>query len=256
MQESIWWVCEAVKLQVQLTKDIRFVYASVDVGWEMKDVKLFGSVRPSSRLRESRPNSAGRAHQHPPRQHIGQPTHDCTTMGKNKRAKAGAASSSSKKHKGSRTLTRASGISKSKPVPKTPAKRTTQALHAKPTIPFCPSDAILLIGEGDLSFARSLIETHGCENVTATVLESEAELREKYPQVAENIAAVEDGGGSVRYGVDAGKMKPWTTGKGKGVGVMDRVIFNFPHVGGKSTDVNRQVRYNQGKRDVSLGRGY
>ena len=26
----------------------------------------------------------------------------------------------------------------------------------------------------------------------------------------------------------------------------DKVVFNFPHVGGKSTDVNRQVRYNQG----------
>jgi hypothetical protein len=27
-------------------------------------------------------------------------------------------------------------------------------------------------------------------------------------------------------------------------------VFNFPHVGGKSTDINRQVRYNQGMKNV------
>jgi len=88
-------------------------------------------------------------------------------------------------------------------------------------------------------------------HVTATVLEKDIdELAGKYPHVVNNIAVVEGGGGKVVYGVDAMRMGAWTEGgKGAGsqrVGGMDKVVFNFPHVGGKSTDVNRQVRYNQG----------
>jgi 25S rRNA (uracil2634-N3)-methyltransferase len=86
------------------------------------------------------------------------------------------------------------------------------------------------------------------------VLEKDVEeLAGKYPHVLENIAVVEEGGGKVVYGVDAMKMGSWIEGrKGAGsqrVGGMDKVVFNFPHVGGKSTDVNRQVRYNQGVKE-------
>jgi 25S rRNA (uracil2634-N3)-methyltransferase len=129
-------------------------------------------------------------------------------------------------------------------------KAHTQSQHTAPTIPFSVDDRILLIGEADLTFARSLIEHHSCTHVIATVLEKDVEeLAGKYPHVSENIAVVEKGGGKVVYGIDAMKMGAWTEGKGAGsqrVGGMDKVVFNFPHVGGKSTDVNRQVRYNQG----------
>ncbi|OLN93908.1 25S rRNA (uridine-N(3))-methyltransferase [Colletotrichum chlorophyti] len=179
--------------------------------------------------------------------------------------------------------------------------------NQEPVIPFAPEDAILLIGEGDLSFAASLATHHRCRNLTATVLEkNEKELLEKYPHAADNIVKItgagkptdsaksaedtdaNDGGAKadpeteavadgedeeidddsdsdkykptlpnnnkILYNTDARTMKPFTRrappnhrgfSTGEKQGIYKRIIFNFPHVGGKSTDRNRQVRYNQ-----------
>ncbi len=56
------------------------------------------------------------------------------------------------------------------------------------------------------------------------------------------------------FGVDATKLgSPGAFNGGRKEvkkGNFDRVIFNFPHVGGLTKDVNRQVRYNQGDSQI------
>lgn len=166
-----------------------------------------------------------------------------------------------------------------------------QQQHQTPTVPFHPHDRILLVGEGDLSFARALHANHRCRHILPTTFDTRADVLSKYPQAAEAIAYLEGEGVRVQYGVDATRLgrggggggrevrEGWKgmerqrteegveggeregedegTGelekkrdgedirKGRGAG-WDKIVFNFPHVGGKTKDVNRQVRYNQG----------
>ncbi|ODH51712.1 hypothetical protein GX48_02179 [Paracoccidioides brasiliensis] len=214
---------------------------------------------------------------------------------------------------------------------------------------FQKGDRILLVGEGDFSFALCLATHHGCKNLLATSYDSEQTLYEKYPQAKLHIKklrasvsetpsspqglkrkrdenesfGVESGndyepevgekdgdqdqkgrrnlhkdhprhenqGPKVLFSIDARKLGSGLAGGGKTIrngfpriaappssrktkgdhkskdaathhslahqkqkkqtgshssgGPWDIICFNFPHVGGISTDVNRQVRANQ-----------
>jgi len=103
------------------------------------------------------------------------------------------------------------------------------------TIPFTPTDKILLIGEGNFSFAYALVvnpppQLHHLppQNITATTYDTEQECLAKYADAQEKIDVLRAKGMNVLFGVDATKLEKVSQLKGKR---WDRVVWNFPHAG-------------------------
>jgi 25S rRNA (uracil2634-N3)-methyltransferase len=193
------------------------------------------------------------------------------------------------------------------------SKSGPQHHHHQPSqkavkVPFLKQDHVLLVGEGDFSFTRSLKQHHGLKRVVATCFDGEKELHGKYPHVKGNLLAItgvqalsgadadfsgarsededdEEWNGfsssssdsssdesfddgdfifredllhdaqptaaaaqkqtSIHYGINATKLSTTHRKLLSAEGPFSKIVFNFPHVGGLSTDVNRQVRANQ-----------
>src|ERR1700760_4520242 len=64
------------------------------------------------------------------------------------------------------------------------SQKNPQQSQKSAAIPIDPLDKVLLIGEGDFSFATSLVEDHGCSQVLATTNDSEEACLTKYPNTA------------------------------------------------------------------------
>lgn len=119
----------------------------------------------------------------------------------------------------------------------------------RPNIPFMPTDKILLIGEGNFSFAHALVidpplslEHLPSSNITATAYDSEEECYDKYPDARSNVFILRERGAEVLFGVDGTRLEKCNTLKGRR---FDRVVFNFPHAGKGITDQDRNILSNQ-----------
>lgn len=103
------------------------------------------------------------------------------------------------------------------------------------TIPFAPTDKILLIGEGNFSFACALavnppvqLQHLPPQNVTATTYDTEEECLAKYADAREKIEALRAKDVNVIFGVDATKLERVPQLRGKR---WDKIVWNFPHAG-------------------------
>jgi 25S rRNA (uracil2634-N3)-methyltransferase len=119
------------------------------------------------------------------------------------------------------------------------------------TIPFKASDRILLIGEGDFSFAVALLQHPPAPldhlspaNITATALDTEKECHTKYPDAEQNVRVLREKGTQVLFGVDATRLEKTPALKGK---VFDRIVWNFPHAG-EYVQITRMRRADERKR--------
>ncbi|XP_057520671.1 uncharacterized protein At4g26485-like [Amaranthus tricolor] len=86
---------------------------------------------------------------------------------------------------------------------------------------------ILLIGEGDFSFALSLATAFGnATNIVATSIDSPDMLQMRYAKAKSNLDLLEAYGCNLVYGVDAHTMHKHRALQNQ---TFDRIVFNFPH---------------------------
>ena len=99
---------------------------------------------------------------------------------------------------------------------------------------------VLFLGEGNFSFCRSLIQQNVKHDVYATCFESEESANES---TMENIAILKSFGVKIFFGIDATTLEENTIP----TKTWDRIIFNFPHIGGKmKIQKNRDLLKNFG----------
>jgi 25S rRNA (uracil2634-N3)-methyltransferase len=121
------------------------------------------------------------------------------------------------------------------------AARAQAAIEQQHRDLYTPGDRILLVGEGNFSFARALCRNLGegeCSGLYATAFDNEATLKRKYPDVVEFRREVEEKfHATTLVGVDATRLHKVKEFRG----AFRKIVFNFPHLGDGESDVEKSV---------------
>ena len=112
-------------------------------------------------------------------------------------------------------------------------EKATSSITSRPIVPFKTTDTILLLGEGNFSFAAALLKHPALEHlppasVIATAYDSQEECSSKYPDAKASIEYLKARGAEVLFGVDATALEKCKPLKGRN---FDRIVWNFPHAG-------------------------
>lgn len=136
-------------------------------------------------------------------------------------------------------------------------KHNTQQAKTKSFVPFEYSDTLLLVGEGDFSYACSIVRQMLIDpkNLIASSFDSKEELISKYPAVDENLQYLIGEGVQVLHEVDATdlvtSLKLSHNKKKRSAQLftphkrLNHIMFNFPHTGRGMKDMDRNVRDHQ-----------
>ncbi len=128
-------------------------------------------------------------------------------------------------------------------------------MEIRTATPFHPhgQSIVLLCGEGDFSYCRSLAKLLNEKNaegvwfILATALDSEATVKHKYRRAAANLSALSSDFGDrivCLFGVDATKLHESKEIKrilSARQTALTRIIFNFPHTGAGIKDRQRNI---------------
>ena len=136
-------------------------------------------------------------------------------------------------------------IKKTTPAPEIVKKKPAdgQSKRRREFVPYSNLDRVLLVGEGNFSFANALcLLALSGEILTATAYDSQEICYEKYEDAKDYVDSILELGGSVLFDVNAMDLAQCKPLKNR---LFHKIIFNFPHIGLGIKDQTRNIVANQ-----------